>query len=143
MVIVDTGFWLALLDRNDSYHLACVRVLKGLNEPLISTTAVLTETSHLILARLGSSPIIRFIESISDGLTQLFEVKHEHLPRVAKLMQKYRNLPMDFADASLVILAEQLGHGRILSTDQRDFKTYRWKERQPFKNLLADTISHK
>jgi len=51
-------------------------------------------------------------------------------------MQKYADLPMDLADASLVILAEKLGHGRILSTDMRDFQTYRWKNRKPFQNLL-------
>ena len=49
---------------------------------------------------------------------------------------QYVNLPMDFADASLVILAEHLGHGRILSTDQRDFHAYKWKNRHPFQNLL-------
>jgi predicted nucleic acid-binding protein len=43
---------------------------------------------------------------------------------------------MDFADASLVVLAEHLGHGRIVSTDQRDFHAYRWKNQQPFQNLL-------
>jgi predicted nucleic acid-binding protein len=43
---------------------------------------------------------------------------------------------MDLADASLVILADELGHGRILSTDQRDFNTYRWKNHEPFENLL-------
>lgn len=51
-------------------------------------------------------------------------------------MSRYGDLPMDLADASLVLLAEDLGHGRILSTDQRDFRTYRWKQRQPFENLL-------
>jgi len=44
---------------------------------------------------------------------------------------------MDLADASLVILAEEVGSKRILSTDERDFRTYRWKNRRPFKNLLA------
>jgi predicted nucleic acid-binding protein len=44
---------------------------------------------------------------------------------------------MDLADASLVLLAEALGHGRIATTDERDFKTYRWKNRRPFTNLLA------
>jgi predicted nucleic acid-binding protein len=44
---------------------------------------------------------------------------------------------MDLADASLVILAEHLGHGRILSTDQRDFGIYRWKNTHPFQNLLV------
>ena len=51
-------------------------------------------------------------------------------------MQQYADLPMDFADASLILLAENLGHGRILSTDKRDFHTYRWKNTQPFSNLL-------
>ncbi len=51
-------------------------------------------------------------------------------------MQKYRDLPMDLAEASLVILAEHLGHGRILSVDQRDFHTYRWKNTHLFENLL-------
>jgi hypothetical protein len=43
---------------------------------------------------------------------------------------------MDLADASLVLLAEELGSGRIVSTDQRDFNAYRWKHREPFENLL-------
>ena len=51
-------------------------------------------------------------------------------------MSRYRDLPMDLADASLVILAEDLSEGRILSTDQRDFDGYRWKNRRPFTNLL-------
>lgn len=51
-------------------------------------------------------------------------------------MRQYANLPMDFADASLVVLAETLGHGRILSTDRRDFDIYRWRNQHPFTNLL-------
>lgn len=53
-------------------------------------------------------------------------------------MEKYRDLPMDLADASLVILAEELGHGNILSVDFRDFNTYRWKNKQPFTNLFIN-----
>lgn len=47
---------------------------------------------------------------------------------------------MDLADASLVLLAEELGHGRIVSTDKRDFRTYRWKNHEPFTNLLEVVI---
>ncbi len=54
-------------------------------------------------------------------------------------MEKYKDLPMDLADASLVVCAEELGDGRILSTDTRDFGAYRWKQRKPFKNLLKAT----
>jgi uncharacterized protein len=53
-------------------------------------------------------------------------------------MDKYADLPMDLSDASLVVLAEALSHGRILSTDQRDFHAYRWKQQEPFENLFQD-----
>jgi len=52
-------------------------------------------------------------------------------------LQRYASLPMDLADASLVLLAEHLGRGRILTTDLRDFESYRWKSRKPFHNLLV------
>ena len=60
-----------------------------------------------------------------------------HSPLTRFRSTEYRDLPMDLADASLVILAEEVGSKRILSTDERDFRTYRWKNRRPFKNLLA------
>lgn len=52
-------------------------------------------------------------------------------------MQQYADLPMDLADASLVILAEHLGESRIFSVDQRDFNTYWWNNTHPFQNLLG------
>ena len=58
------------------------------------------------------------------------------LDRLSVLMDQYRQLPMDLADASLVVLAEEIGTGLILSTDQRDFGVYRWKNHKPFRNLL-------
>jgi predicted nucleic acid-binding protein len=67
----------------------------------------------------------------------LWDIAPESCRRVPALMQRYAELPMDLADASLVVLADFLGHGRILTTDERDFRTYRWKSRKPFQNLLA------
>lgn len=136
MILVDTGFWLALLNKNDSFHKLANSTLEGLAQPLITTIPVITETCHLLSSRLGNFALIRFIRSLDDGLSQLFEIRDSHLSRIEKLMKSYANLPMDFADASLVLLAEHLGHGNILSTDSRDFKTYRWKNTKPFKNLL-------
>lgn len=67
----------------------------------------------------------------------LGNITRSHIPRTLSLLKKYHDLPMDMADASLVILAEHLGHGNIVSTDQRDFNTYQWKNHQPFTNLWA------
>jgi uncharacterized protein len=51
-------------------------------------------------------------------------------------MERYADLPMDLADASLVVLAEDLGHGRIVTVDRRDFSVYRWGKNKFFENLL-------
>ena len=68
----------------------------------------------------------------------LFHLENTHLERIQDLMKQYQSLPMDLADASLVILAEELGNGRILSIDNRDFNTYRWKNKKPFINLFPN-----
>ena len=67
---------------------------------------------------------------------ELHELGRGHLGAIQALMEKYASLPMDLADASLVIAATELGDGRILTTDQRDFHAYRWKNNEPFRNLL-------
>jgi predicted nucleic acid-binding protein len=136
MIIADTGFWLALANRRDKHHRRAYDCLEAINEPLVTTWSVMTETCHLLLHRLGDTAQRGFIEGYRDGGFKVFDVDQRHIHRILQLMEKYTTLPMDLADASLVILAEHLGHGRILSTDQRDFETYRWKQHRPFENLL-------
>jgi predicted nucleic acid-binding protein len=79
---------------------------------------------------------LAFIDGVMAGAASVFQLSESHLPRVRELMAKYADLPMDLADASLVVLAEELGTGRIFTTDRRDFGAYRWKNRKPFHNLL-------
>jgi uncharacterized protein len=136
MIIADTGFWLALASRTDSHHHAALQAMTDLREGLITTWPVLTETCHLLLSRLGVTAQLAFLRGVQNGACSVFQVSDVHLPRIHELMAHYADLPMDLADASLVVLAEELGTGRIFSTDQRDFHTYRWKNRRPFKNLL-------
>lgn len=136
MVIADTGFFVALANVRDHWHVPAREALVRLKQPLITTWPVLTETCHLLLSRLGIDAQERFVASLAAGAVRTFDLSAAHLPRIDGLMRKYRTLPMDLADASLVVLAEELGHGDILSTDARDFGAYRWKNRKPFKNLL-------
>ncbi|MGI0482125.1 type II toxin-antitoxin system VapC family toxin [Geminocystis sp. CENA526] len=144
MIIVDTGFWVALFNDKDDYHkLAQQTLAKYPQETLITTWTVLTETCHLLLKRsidknIGvqkQTQLIKLFQQHKQRF-QLFNLEESHLNRIEKLIEKYQNLPMDLADASLVILAEDLEDGRILSTDKRDFNTYRWKNHEPFTNLL-------
>lgn len=138
MLLTDTGFWLAFFNSKDKFHQKSLAALSLSHEPLITTWPVITETSYLLVLgkALGMQSQLRFVKALEEGYIQIFDVRPDHLPRIRQLMQKYADLPMDLADASLVLLAEELGHGRILSTDQRDFSAYRWKNHHPFENLL-------
>lgn len=135
MILADTGFWLALANHRDRHHARAKAAAKRVKGPFVATWPVLTETCHLML-RLGVDAEVRFLEAVARGAVTLFELRPAHLPRVVELVEAYRDLPMDLADASLVVAAEELGSGRILSTDERDFRTYRWKRHKPFTNLL-------
>lgn len=136
MIIADTGFWLAIANRRDCHHERAKAALSKHRGPFMTTWPVMTETCHLLASRLGVDAELAFMRTAARGALEIFSLERTHLPRVEALMQKYASLPMDLADASLVILAEESGSGDILSTDTRDFATYRWKNRKPFKNLL-------
>ncbi len=135
-VIADTGFWIALCNRGDAHHARAVDVLGTLERRLVTTWPVLTETCHVLLRRGGAAVQQAFIAQWRQGHFDLFDINMPQVAHIEALMHKYRALPMDLADASLVLLAEAQGCGDILSTDQRDFSTYRWKSRKPFRNLL-------
>jgi uncharacterized protein len=136
MVLSDTGFWFAFFNPKDRFHQQAVEHMKCEKEGLITTWPVITETCYLLGKIFGVSSQLQFLSALEADYVEVYEVHFKHLPRIYSLMQKYADLPMDLADASLVILAEELGHGRILSTDMRDFNAYRWKNHQPFENLL-------
>jgi len=137
MILADSGFWIALGNKRDRHHAAALAALdRHCAEGFVSTWPVLTEVTHLLAARVSVSQCVAFIDGIARGACEIPAPPPDALFRTHALMSRYRDLPMDLADASLVILAEDLGEGRILSTDQRDFEGYRWKNKQPFKNLL-------
>jgi predicted nucleic acid-binding protein len=136
MILTDTGFWLALIDARDRHHVSATIALEDARESLVTTWPVVTETCHFLVRRASHDSAMRFLSSAMRGAFRVFQLTEEHLPRLTELMHQYRALPMDLADASLVICAETLGTGRIFSTDARDFGAYRWKNRKPFENLL-------
>jgi hypothetical protein len=136
MVLADSGFWLALLNRRDRHHERARAVYGGLKEGVVTTWPVLAEACYLLAARVSVTAAAGLLESLAAKEFVVTEIGAEDYPRLPALLRRYATLPMDLADASLVLLAERLGDGRILTTDQRDFETYRWKQRKPLHNLL-------
>jgi len=129
--LVDTGALLALLDADDAWHERCVEAFGQLRLPLATSAAVLAEVFHL----LGSNP--RDLKSawglLRSGAVTLLPVTDEDTGDLERLMIRYADRPMDFADATLVLLAERESLSTIFTVDHDDFETYRIKGRARFR----------
>jgi predicted nucleic acid-binding protein len=138
VIAVDAGCFIALADRRDRWHASAVNSLPTQREGWVTTWPVLAEACHVISRRLGVAVSAALMDDFGDGNLLVWSPGQAMLTRIPVLLRQCAELPMDLADASLVLLAEHLGHGRILSTDQRDFGAYRWTNHDPFHNLLED-----
>ena len=122
-LLLDTGALISLLDRSQSRHADCVAFFKRWRGPVVSTEAVLTEATHL-LGRVPGGPQA-CCDFFLDGGAVLVPSSPASLRRCRELIHGYRDLPMDFADATLVVLAEELNTRNVFTTDRRDFGIYR------------------
>ena len=123
MILVDTGPLVALFDHKDAEHDRCMRALKNLRDPLITTIRVMTEAFHMLGPGSRASDRLRdFIER--RGLSLWF-FDDGSLNRAFELMEIHADHPMDLADASLVVCAELLGTRKVFTVDRRDFETYK------------------
>jgi len=122
-VLVDAGPLVALLDRSDSDHASCQETLISLTGSLGTVWPVLTEAMYL----LRGYPVAQeaLWEMIETGAVELLPLGRDDVPRMKELMRKYRDLPMDLADAALVRVAEREKLRRIFTLDRRDFQIYR------------------
>ena len=127
-IVLDTGPIVALFDASDRLHARAKAWLKGVDLPLYSNLAVVTEAIHLLDFHRGAAEdCLAWIEKA----VQLDERSRHDWPRIRQIFNRYDDLRADFADASLVALAERLGT-RTIATFDRDFQVYRWRDRDGF-----------
>ena len=131
--VIDTGAILALLDRNDRWHEPCKNVFRLMRLPLLTSQAVLTELFHLVGdSRADMELAWKFVRS---GALVLGTIEDAELPQLHTLMSRYWDRPMDFADATLVHLANRESLRVVLTVDQADFATYRLEGKRRFRVL--------
>ena len=134
--LVDTGAVVALINRDDRYHHSAVHWFQQFRGQLLTTEAVITETAYVLAA----SPIhqqaalVWFGRACSAELLRV-EPVGDHAA-LARIIAKYASLPCDYADATLIALAERTGVTAIATIDQRDFSIYRVRGRKCFRILL-------
>lgn len=133
MILLDTGPIIAFFDASDDYHSVCVSLLKDIEEPFISSWPVLTEAFYLLgFSWQAQNSLWEFI--LRGGLA-IATLDSKMQVRCRALMQKYRDLPMDLADGSLVAIAEATGIRKVFTLDHKDFGIYRAHDRKKFKLL--------
>ena len=128
--ILDTGPWVALIDRSESMHNNCVQWLKDYSGKLYSTEAVLTEVLYLLNFSVKAQTVA--IDFVLKSVVEIIPSSIESLKKAKNLIKKYSDLPMDYADATIVCIAMDTGIHNIITFDKKDFNIYRLKKKQPF-----------
>lgn len=132
MILVDTSPLVALLDsRQGKTHTACVRVIEQITDPMITTEACLTEAMYLIGQLRGWPGQKALWQLWARNILLIHNANPDERKRMQALMEKYKDTPMDFADASLVAAAESLELSRIFTLDS-DFYVYRINDKDAF-----------
>ena len=120
--LIDAGPLIALFDRSDQYHFKAVRFMEDYEGYLWTTWPVLTEASHMLdFSTTAQSALLEWIER---GGLRIYELDEAHITRILELTNKFNDVPMDLADASLVVVSELSGYSNIISIDS-DFYIYR------------------
>lgn len=132
--LLDTGALLALVDARERAHAACADAYGRIRLPLITTSAVLTESFYFALKRDLRAAVWHFIREASIVLAPIADTD---LPTLEALMARYADRPMNFADATLVHVAHREGIRTILTVDRADFETYRVGRNAKFRILPA------
>jgi predicted nucleic acid-binding protein len=133
-VLADTGPLTALFDHDDKFHRPMVEFLKNGPFRLVTTTAVLTEVCHLLDFSVDAQ--LDFFQWILKSGVRVEEVGTGDLARIIELTKKYSDQPMDFADATLVVVAERTGIRQIISIDS-DFDVYRLPGKVQIENVFG------
>lgn len=127
--LIDTGAILALVDADEPWHEATREAFETLRLPLATSAAILAEVFHLIDGR-HLRAMWNFIQS---GAVTVLPIADPDLPDLRQLMERYRDRPMDFADATLVHLAARESLSTVLTIDHHDFETYRFGRGRKFR----------
>jgi predicted nucleic acid-binding protein len=131
-ILIDAGPLIALFDSGDKHHGGVRSFLKKNPYRYVSTIAVFTEVSHML--DFNSKVLRDFYEWVMYKGVIISDINQNDMLRLIELTDKYANVPMDFADATLVITAEKTGIRQIISLD-KDFYIYRLPGKEQIKNI--------
>ncbi len=119
MIVLDTSAVLALLDRDEPEHAVCLDALGVARPPYLVPAGILSETGYLIERKVGNDVLVAFLDDLACRAFTL-DCGEDDFPRIAELVDRYADLPLGFADASVIACAERCA-APVLTLDRRDF----------------------
>ena len=131
--LIDAGPMIALFDKDDKYHNEIKNFLKKYKGNLITTWPVITEVLHML--DFNTKTQLAFLKWVHRGAAEIFETLFDKMERIIELTERYRNVPMDLADASLVVISEELGINEIITIDS-DYYIYRTMKKEMLENIF-------
>ena len=139
LAVIDAGPLISLFNRNDRHYQQVRERIIAFKENrghLITTWPVITEATHVLDKIVSPEASFDLLHWICLNGMEIFHLTRNHVPRMINLQKKYRDCPMNFADASVLVTAEDNKTDLIFSIDFRDFKIYRLFKNQPLQNLI-------
>jgi predicted nucleic acid-binding protein len=137
-LVVDAGTLYAQADADEPRHAEVAKVLRDERELLVTTELAVAEADYLILDRLGPDIELAFVDDLVNGTFVVECLTRDELDRARGVVERYRDLRLGLADASLVVLAQRHGTTRILSFDERVFRAVAPLQGGSFTVLPAD-----
>ena len=141
-MIVDTSLLLAAFVPDQRMHDACARVLSS-TRPLVVSPLVLAELDYLTAQIAGVDAELAVLAEMCSGAYELAPFGIDDLIEARAVVERYRDLPLDLTDASLIVLADRYGIDTIGSLDERHFRVVRSLSGRPLRILPADTDSRR
>lgn len=135
MVLIDSGPLVAALRRRDQHHAWARARFEASTEPFVTCEAVISE-SFFLLEGSGMAKAALW-DLLERGVVQVQFQFAEVVQETVRLMRRYRDLPMSFADACLVRMAEQTRIVTVLTTDSH-FRVYRRNGREPISLIMPE-----
>jgi predicted nucleic acid-binding protein len=138
VILLDTSGLLSALDESQRHHGACATALRNASSPFLLSPFVLAELDYLLMRHLGHSAQAALLEEVARGAYQLEPFDVPDIVRAREVVEKYADLEIGLADASIVVLAERHAVSDVLTLDQRHFRALRIEKRKRFRILPLD-----
>jgi uncharacterized protein len=138
VIVLDTSGLLAAIDGSQRQHAGAAAAVRASAGPLLLSPFVLAELDYLLTTRVSQDAAVALLDQVAAGAYRLEPMAPDDIARATEIVLQYRDLQLDLADASLVVLAERHHTVDVLTLDERHFRAITGPGGRPFRILPAD-----